>query len=70
MGMVRVSLCAIRRDDRFPHARGDGPVVLANDIGMRGFSPRPWGWSAMRILKLYGHYVFPTPVGMVRVDGQ
>jgi hypothetical protein len=30
------------------------------------FSPRPWGWSDQRHLKIDRKKVLPTPVGMVR----
>ena len=52
----------------FPHARGDGPqtgMTVANRIP---FSPRPWGWSAGSRGRPPGTRVFPTPVGMVRID--
>ncbi len=35
---------------------------------MRGeFSPRPWGWSVTRYASATDGFVFPTPVGMVRI---
>ncbi len=51
----------------FPHARGDGPLDMFNVLSAPVFSPRPWGWSANGTWITSSHYVFPTPVGMVRV---
>ncbi len=49
-----------------PHARGDGPPLP--DERKRGFrySPRPWGWTAVRVVSPDVESVFPTPVGMDR----
>ena len=58
----------IKIEFSFPHARGDGPQrgFLPNDLV--GFSPRPWGWSeAERRIRDFT-FVFPTPVGMVRLN--
>ena len=51
---------------RFPHARGDGPTAKMLFNLWHLFSPRPWGWSDVVMLKRSQVTVFPTPVGMVR----
>ena len=50
----------------FPHARGDGPYRAEKGGRLRGFSPRPWGWSLNWGGILATGCIFPTPVGMVR----
>ncbi len=52
----------------FPHARGDGPGQRMCMKIVYEFSPRPWGWSADVTGRDLDGNVFPTPVGMVRVD--
>ena len=66
VGMVRRRVRNDPRHSRFPHARGDGPAILAHVEDMDLFSPRAWGWSGkLRALRGY-LLVFPTRVGMVR----
>ena len=44
VGMARC--CGYRRDlfDRFPHPRGDGPLVHTSKLNTRQISPPAWGW--------------------------
>ena len=53
---------------RFPHARGDGPVIFGGWLVIFTFSPRPWGWSEFKDREKFKVTVFPTPVGMVRIS--
>ena len=67
VGMVRVENSTTGADACFPHARGDGPPFKFIRRINQEFSPRPWGWSMLfRAADLEG-FVFPTPVGMVRL---
>ena len=70
VGMVRPSCLVFRAGRCFPHARGDGPTISSDPAAAAVFSPRPWGWSAISIVQNARISVFPTPVGMVRVDCQ
>ena len=49
---------------RFPHARGGGPVAGERRVAIRVFSPRAWGWTAVRRRQLSAPPVFPTRVGV------
>ena len=49
-----------------PHARGDGPAALGELAEINLCSPRTWGWSVLRSLRLVCSGVLPTHVGMVR----
>ena len=68
VGMVRPLRCGRCRGCGFPHARGDGPRGGRGNALSRRFSPRPWGWSGRDARDAATCHVFPTPVGMVRVD--
>ena len=68
VGMVRYHRTARRLPRGIPHARGDGPVGPRVVDDLRTYSPRPWGWSDLRAANTVAAGVFPTPVGMVRVD--
>ena len=68
VGMVRHRVQAQRHAQGFPHARGDGPSALAKAGTPPWFSPRPWGWSAVGVGSPTHPQVFPTPVGMVRLE--
>ena len=68
VGMVRNTDSARSRVYSFPHARGDGPAVLYPGTPDEVFSPRPWGWSALHHSSCPPGGVFPTPVGMVRIN--
>ena len=68
VGMVRVVSLDPRSGNRFPHARGDGPITYSKDKNYLLFSPRPWGWSVVPEFTADVGIVFPTPVGMVRVS--
>ncbi len=57
-------LCALQ--ERFPHARGDGPDVREVLKKRTTFSPRTWGWSVQDAVCGGHSVVFPTHVGMVR----
>ena len=48
VGMVRKRLRWLARICRSPHVRGDGPWLEANPRRRKKFSPRAWGWSALR----------------------
>ena len=52
----------------FPHGCGDGPCDLYYPITGYKFSPRVWGWSGHPIITLTLENVFPTGVGMVRLN--
>src|SRR5437773_413555 len=52
----------------FPHACGDGPLTSPHDLNATGFSPRVWGWSGTPALTITFALVFPTRVGMVRIE--
>ncbi len=66
VGMDRVSLALDRRGPCFPHARGDGPIGLADSYRAGKFSPRTWGWTACSNTCRLSGTVFPTHVGMDR----
>ena len=66
VGMVRSygwelvhSLCS-------PHPRGDGPISAHSPKFYCRFSPPAWGWSDLQRIRIRGHPVLPTRVGMVR----
>ena len=66
VGMVRLIGPASTGSIGSPHARGDGPRILARVSAAGKFSPRAWGWSAYPLGRFGGHRVLPTRVGMVR----
>ncbi len=68
VGMVRQSPWYQPCNRSFPHARGDGPHETTAPMVAAAFSPRPWGWSVLLQSRGPRHVVFPTPVGMVRMD--
>jgi len=68
VGMVPATPARLVGIYRFPHARGDGPVIAAAVIMRHMFSPRPWGWSHPILATIYSSRVFPTPVGMVLIQ--
>ncbi len=51
---------------RFPHTRGDGPVVEGAEELQRLFSPHAWGWTDRQHRPGLVVDVFPTRVGMDR----
>src|SRR3990172_8754568 len=51
-----------------PHARGDGPVSGRMQIVLISCSPRAWGWTAEGHFLGLAQEVFPTRVGMDRVQ--
>ncbi len=67
VGMVRRAHAARFAWMRSPHVRGDGPVVTGDVNHGAEFSPRAWGWSALRRERLTFWPVLPTCVGMVRI---
>jgi hypothetical protein len=66
VGMVRLIRVEELPMPCSPHARGDGPDRCRQHAIVVGFSPRPWGWSAVRTFYICNQSVLPTPVGMVR----
>src|SRR5271157_165386 len=68
VGMVRESMTALAFVRRSPHVRGDGPQVHLHSRLAEPFSPRAWGWSANRRIRLSREKVLPTCVGMVRTS--
>ncbi len=69
VGMVRGLSSWNRSTPHFPHTRGDGPLnPLIKEIYAL-FSPHAWGWSAVVLEPGEGLTIFPTRVGMVRLNG-
>jgi len=68
VGMVRVNQFTIHRSPCFPHPRGDGPVFPGSLASEPKFSPPAWGWSELDARFQAQHLVFPTRVGMVRLQ--
>src|SRR5208282_985407 len=68
VGMVRVVSPMASVWMSFPHTRGDGPRNLADGFRMDEFSPHAWGWSGSGGFRPGGSVVFPTRVGMVRIQ--
>jgi len=54
--------------DRFPHARGGVPRYPQPVASISSFSPRTWGCTCATSLKNYGSSVFPTHVGVYRLN--
>ncbi len=52
----------------FPHPRGDGPIPAPRLIPWSVFSPPAWGWPGRSLLGGRGIRVFPTRVGMARLQ--
>ena len=69
VGMDRMALMVCRSGKRFPHPRGDGPLLCADSTRLWRISPPAWGWTdaESRLLREIGD--FPTRVGMDRVRG-
>ncbi len=53
---------------RFPHPRGDVPQTKWKQKPFEEFSPPPWGCSASLCAVSGLRPVFPTPVGMFRLE--
>ncbi len=68
VGMVRDVWAGRRARHGFPHACGDGPTQPGDDETVDLFSPRVWGWSDFRNAERPWVFVFPTRVGMVRLE--
>ena len=68
VGMVRLVTLITQPEQRCPHARGDGPLVVEASTPNTALSPRAWGWSALVFLWAWGSLVVPTRVGMVRLS--
>ncbi|MFM2197740.1 MAG: hypothetical protein RLZZ505_1172 [Verrucomicrobiota bacterium] len=51
---------------RFPHTRGDGPLVACGRSTRTRISPHPWGWPEITHNPSERQIDFPTPVGMAR----
>ncbi len=66
VGMVRGRAAGGVQNERSPHARGDGPLMLPAGVGVMLFSPRAWGWSGLDVPRASVLIVLPTRVGMVR----
>jgi len=69
VGMVRAPTTSWKPVRRFPHPRGDGPLVRNRRRRRPRFSPPAWGWSAILDDASAVAQVFPTRVGMVRHSG-
>ena len=54
--------------ESFPHARGGGPYGKAVIPGGLEFSPRTWGWTWQLSGKWRTKPVFPTHVGVDRIE--
>ena len=65
VGMVRIGRDRSRSGRGFPHASGDGPLLIVLLSHLARFSPREWGWSGLHNDAQAQHGVFPTRVGMV-----
>ncbi len=66
VGMARALLSAEVAGERFPHPRGDGPILAAEPSPWATISPPAWGWPDIGHA-LRGETVdFPTRVGMAR----
>ena len=68
VGMDRRVRTRTRRRTGVPHARGDGPrdhgwLEIACEC-----SPRTWGWTGKIRYSRCSNYVFPTHVGMDRME--
>ena len=68
VGMVRSGQWVFLTSSRFPHPRGDGPLLMPQDLVEVEFSPPAWGWSVFILQHTTRMLVFPTRVGMVRFD--
>ena len=66
VGMVRRSASCLPRSTGSPHVRGDGPQFSWPMTVSREFSPRAWGWSAVKGSARLLDEVLPTCVGMVQ----
>ena len=66
VGMVRRQHVSLSNNARCPHARGDGPSVIADFTRQKELSPRTWGWSSAPAWSCPIRRVVPTHVGMVR----
>ena len=66
VGMDRWRTGQRRRHSRDPHARGDGPYPDLEMTEELARSPRAWGWTAGRALRVGGMSEIPTRVGMDR----
>ncbi len=64
--MARDKITRIPAPHRFPHPRGDGPVLQRFRHLFNAISPPAWGWP-VEIMNKPSHPVdFPTRVGMAR----
>ena len=66
VGMFRPRSPRCFRGGRFPHTRGDVPIIIARPRGVAMFSPHAWGCSVGNDAGHGRHDVFPTRVGMFR----
>ena len=66
VGMFRTDRPAYQQPFRFPHERGDVPRLAARGKLTPTFSPRAWGCSVARPVRMPQRHVFPTSVGMFR----
>ena len=66
VGMFRWRTRRARARGRFPHVCGDVPPVYMASPTPAKFSPRMWGCSVSRRVRLRHEDVFPTYVGMFR----
>ena len=53
---------------RIPHTRGDGPVYTYVFPTVSAYSPHAWGWTIFLIHHKFYIFVFPTRVGMDRLQ--
>ena len=70
VGMVRRNGIPFACRTSFPHTRGDGPKPGSVSLASIRFSPHAWGWSGSQAHGESALLVFPTRVGMVRVEAE
>ena len=68
VGMFRVELVSSWSNCCFPHASGDVPAKTPPTAPQAQFSPRKWGCSVHDFTCGVPHIVFPTQVGMFRIQ--
>ena len=66
VGMDREISYRIHRANSIPHTRGDGPILNAENMDVKQYSPHAWGWTVAALVGFAAFVVFPTRVGMDR----
>ena len=70
VGMDRTNCADARMGTSIPHAGGDGPQAVKLERQHKAYSPRGWGWTEDLIIVINTLDVFPTRVGMDRMNAQ